>query len=1181
MRTFSKLLALAAAALLCLPASLSAQNISVNTTSLTWSASDTFEQAILVSADNEVAWTVSVSNSAFIVDSSDGIGSDFIHVAPAAQNTGSSPVTAVLTVSAGSSSAQVSLSQSAPEVNPTERIALPGNWTLTRTYTNADGSASFEDITFYDGLGYAEQVVQVGASPSGGKNIVTPVWYDVMRRSDARSYLPYVSTNSSRMEESTSSVFTNQSAWYNNNGWSGQGPYAFSEQEYEASPLNRVLKVRKPGKTYSSSENSSKAVQISYGTNAADEVRKLSVGSSGAMSISGTYPAGTLHKVTTTDEDGSVSIVWTDVLGRTVLSRTLKDSGNDPEDDPNMDTYYVYDDAGHLCWVVTPEGSALLETSDTWPVPTSPNGTSTESALAQAAARYCYIYTWDGLGRQLSRKIPGKAVEYFVYDRAGRLVMSQDGLQRAAGLWVTCKYDDAGRLVRRTLLSSTQSRSTLQGLFDDVTEDQTTSNLLSAGTLLESYDYGSYANTDSSGLTFSAVSSIVADSDVDQTRIKGLKTYEKVAILSGTGVPSTYVQRAFYYDQLGRLIQTVESNTMGTTSRYSTQYDFLGNVTASREQHGSDYKTSTFTYDLRGRLLSESTGVNDSVTATMAYAYDPLGRLKTTTSGSGANAVTTTDTFNIQGWLTARSAMKGSTNIFSMSLGYYTPTISGNGTKPDARYSGDISSWTWTHGNGNSAVVRSYGFTYDGAHRLTDARYYAGTTAGSITNKLSERAISYDRAGNITALTRYDNSSSPVATSLSYAYTGNRRNAYSYDLNGNVTSDATNSLQSSYNLINLPAQIKSGSTVKANYSYLSDGTKTAAFTSASAGKDYVGSFTYTRGNNNSRTLESIAFGGGRIRRTGNNAYAVDYHITDHLGSVRAIVNASGTVVEQNDYYPFGKRHPNGLTQLAANRWRFSGKEEQDAAFGIAYSDFGARFYDRSAAWTAIDPMAEKYFAVSPYVYCNNNPILFVDPKGEEGIRYKDIDGIKTIESNIVVLQRREIPIPENASHHKRNKIERQNAQIRENNAAEIAQIQETLNIIFNGETSGRLNTLGEHVRFKFNVFGVGAEDVTNADNNTIWNLALNYGIPAQRYGTPSIARAPVVMCGYTGNAYGYHKGNSIVISSNAPYGTIAHEVGHSLGLHDNSGGGLMDHLNSFSLTKEEIDYIWQQALDRL
>ena len=189
-------------------------------------------------------------------------------------------------------------------------------------------------------------------------------------------------------------------------------------------------------------------------------------------------------------------------------------------------------------------------------------------------------------------------------------------------------------------------------------------------------------------------------------------------------------------------------------------------------------------------------------------------------------------------------------------------------------------------------------------------------------------------------------------------------------------------MQSSYNLINLPAQIKSGSTVKANYSYLSDGTKTKALNASSVGYDYAGSFTYSHASNGSKTLESVAFGGGRIRRTGNNAYAVDYHITDHLGSVRAIVNASGTVVEQNDYYPFGMRHPNGLTQLAANRWRFSGKEEQDAAFGIAYSDFGARLYDRSAAWTAVDPLAEKYYSVSPYVYCNNSPVILIDLNGE-------------------------------------------------------------------------------------------------------------------------------------------------------------------------------------------------------
>ena len=188
-------------------------------------------------------------------------------------------------------------------------------------------------------------------------------------------------------------------------------------------------------------------------------------------------------------------------------------------------------------------------------------------------------------------------------------------------------------------------------------------------------------------------------------------------------------------------------------------------------------------------------------------------------------------------------------------------------------------------------------------------------------------------------------------------------------------------MQSSYNLINLPAQIKSGDTVKANYTDLSDGTKAAAYTSASAGRDYAGSFTYTRGSGASKTLESVAFGGGRIRKTGTNTYAVDYYITDHLGSVRAIVDASGTIQEQNDYYPFGTRHSNGLTQLTANRWRVAGKEEQDN-FGIAYSDFGARLYDRTA-WTAIDPLAEKYYGISPYLYCAGNPIRIIDPEGEK------------------------------------------------------------------------------------------------------------------------------------------------------------------------------------------------------
>ena len=84
-----------------------------------------------------------------------------------------------------------------------------------------------------------------------------------------------------------------------------------------------------------------------------------------------------------------------------------------------MDTYTVYDVYGNVGWVVTPEGSALLPSSGTWTVPTSTDVNTSN------AAKYCYVYTYDGQGRCQTRKFPGKALEELVYDNvpAGALLI--------------------------------------------------------------------------------------------------------------------------------------------------------------------------------------------------------------------------------------------------------------------------------------------------------------------------------------------------------------------------------------------------------------------------------------------------------------------------------------------------------------------------------------------------------------------------------------------------------------------------------------------------------------------------------------------------------------------------------------------------------------------------------------
>lgn len=840
------------------------------------------------------------------------------------------------------------------------QTTISGNWTLERTYTSSNGNSYYDDITFYDGLGYAEQIVQVGASANTGKNIVTPVYYDLMRRSDARVYLPYVTTVSTRTEVSMSSVFTNQATWYNNNGYSGQGAYAFSQKNYDASPLNRVSATYKPGSTHAEASGD-RPVEYAYAANAASEVKKLTISfSTQNLSISGYWPAGTFIKTTVTDEDGRTVIKFSDLDGRTHLTRVMNGT-------TAMDTYTIYDVYGNVGWVVTPEGSALIPSSGTWTVPTSTDVNTSN------AAKYCYVYTYDGQGRCQTRKFPGKALEELVYDNVGRLTMSRDGEQRSAGKWITYKYDVQGHLLERRLLSSTQSRSYYQNLFFNLNPSAAYS---SSATLLEENVYGSYSSA--TGLGFSAVTGVTVIPDTG--RVTGLLTYTRTAVMDGSTV-SGYIQRAYYYDTLGRLIQTVESDPDGVLSRYSIAYDFVGNVIAESETHGSDTKTAQYTYDARGRLLSESSSVNGGTVAVLEYSYDDLGNLTGTSYGpasSPSTRVTQTDTRNILGWLTSRTATlgTGSTNVFTMSLDYWNPTPSSVAT---GLYGGDVTAWHWKQG---SNTQMAYVLSYDSTGRLTDSRTVSGsgTTA---TAAWSERSMTYDRNGNLKTLSRYGSSSSP-SQNLSYTYTGNRRSGHAYDSDGRVTTDGAGGVTRSYGILGNPYQTKTGSTVNAQYTYASDGTRVKAVNGSGTGYVYRGSFVYST-TGSSDVLESVGFGGGRIEKNGTG-YDVAYHITDHLGSVRSIVK-NGSIVEQNDYYPYGGRHANSTlavqTSPVPNRWRFSGKEDLSAALGDPVLDFGARMYSSAGVmWTTPDPMAEKYYNVNPYTYCGSNPVNIIDPHGD-------------------------------------------------------------------------------------------------------------------------------------------------------------------------------------------------------
>ena len=117
---------------------------------------------------------------------------------------------------------------------------------------------------------------------------------------------------------------------------------------------------------------------------------------------------------------------------------------------------------------------------------------------------------------------------------------------------------------------------------------------------------------------------------------------------------------------------------------------------------------------------------------------------------------------------------------------------------------------------------------------------------------------------------------------------------------------------------------------------------------------------------------------------------------DYLGSVRAVyditpepedvTSAGSQILEQNDYYAFGGRIDDPYQSYdQTNRYRYNGKEQlrfEGINLDPGLTDYGARYYAPTfGRWTSPDPLADKYYSISPYAFCNNNPVNFVDPDG--------------------------------------------------------------------------------------------------------------------------------------------------------------------------------------------------------
>jgi RHS repeat-associated protein len=110
---------------------------------------------------------------------------------------------------------------------------------------------------------------------------------------------------------------------------------------------------------------------------------------------------------------------------------------------------------------------------------------------------------------------------------------------------------------------------------------------------------------------------------------------------------------------------------------------------------------------------------------------------------------------------------------------------------------------------------------------------------------------------------------------------------------------------------------------------------------------------------------------------GETTPAVQYHLGDHLGSSNVVVDASGALVNREEYTPYGET---SFGSFAKKRYRYTGKE-RDEESGLSYH--GARYYAPwLGRWVSCDP-AGMVDGLNLYRYCRANPLRFVDPSGTQ------------------------------------------------------------------------------------------------------------------------------------------------------------------------------------------------------
>lgn len=314
-----------------------------------------------------------------------------------------------------------------------------------------------------------------------------------------------------------------------------------------------------------------------------------------------------------------------------------------------------------------------------------------------------------------------------------------------------------------------------------------------------------------------------------------------------------------------------------------------------------------------------------------------------------------------------------------------------NGTYIAYEYDADNRLTLVKNYNAAGAVLDSYAYTYDANSNRTSVVTGSGTISYQYDalNQLTQETLldgttityEYDAAGNRTKKT-------VGANVTNYTYdNGNQLTAvngqtYTYDSNGNRTSNGPKTYV--YNEVNQLVEVKNtgGSTI-ATFTYDDQGKRISMTVSGSTSNfHYSGdNVVYVTDGNNTVTAEYTWDAAGKPVTMTYNGATYYYHLDGH-GSVTKMTDTSGNTVAQYQYDAWGNILSQSGTMASVNPYRYSGYR-YDEATGLYY--LMARYYDanigRFITRDSFHGFENDPQSLNQYVYCENNPIMLVDPSG--------------------------------------------------------------------------------------------------------------------------------------------------------------------------------------------------------